>query len=70
MTRIDWDKRKRQDSVRRGPSKPPPIRQNPPTPKQLRYLEDLADKAGIAFDPPGTSPAASAEIARLKQLLQ
>lgn len=69
MTRIDWDKRKRQDSVRRGPRKPPPIRQNPATAKQLRYLRDLADKTGTTFKPVRTSPAASAEIVRLKELL-
>jgi hypothetical protein len=70
MTRIDWDKRKRQDSARPGPHKPRPISQNPATPKQLRYLKHLAEQTGTTFASVRTSPAASAEIARLKQLLQ
>jgi hypothetical protein len=37
-----------------------------PTPKQLRYLEDLAKKAGETFAYPLTRAQASAEIRRLK----
>lgn len=39
-----------------------------PTPRQLRYLRDLADRLGQTFTYPTTRNAASREIARLKTL--
>jgi hypothetical protein len=39
-----------------------------PTPKQLRYLRDLALRCGQSFAYPRTSAEASREIDRLKQL--
>jgi len=38
-----------------------------PTTKQIRYLEDLADKRGETFTFPQTRAEASAEIKRLKR---
>jgi hypothetical protein len=38
-----------------------------PTSKQIRYLEDLAMKAGESFAFPQTRAQASAEISRLKR---
>jgi hypothetical protein len=38
-----------------------------PTPKQLRYLRDLAMRTGQSFAYPGTSAEASREIERLKE---
>jgi hypothetical protein len=37
-----------------------------PSPKQLRYLRDLAMQCGVSFTYPTTSAQASAEIERLK----
>jgi hypothetical protein len=70
MTRMAWEKRSSLERVRRQPYVPRPIATNPATPKQLRYLRFLADQTGTTFAPAGTSPAASAEIARLKRRLQ
>lgn len=39
---------------------------NKPTPRQLRYLKTLADRAGQTFTYPRTSAEASREIRRLK----
>ncbi|HVY77345.1 MAG TPA: hypothetical protein VG898_02450 [Solirubrobacterales bacterium] len=39
----------------------------PPTPKQLRYLRDLAVSRGQSFAYPQTSAEASREIERLKK---
>ncbi len=38
-----------------------------PTPKQLAYLKDLAEKTGTTFAYPHTNAEASAEIKRLQQ---
>jgi hypothetical protein len=38
-----------------------------PTTKQIRYLEDLAEKRGETFTFPRTRALASAEISRLKR---
>lgn len=70
MTRMDWEKRTNLERGRRQPHVPRPIATNPATAKQLRYLRYLADQTGTTFILPGTSPAASAEIARLKRRLQ
>jgi hypothetical protein len=40
---------------------------NKPTPRQLRYLKQLAERAGQTFTYPHTSAQASREITRLKQ---
>jgi hypothetical protein len=42
-------------------------RDAPPTPKQLRYLRNLAEQRGESFAYPRTSAAASAEIDRLRR---
>lgn len=39
-----------------------------PTPKQMRYLRDLADRLGQTFTYPHTRREAAAEISRLKAL--
>lgn len=39
-----------------------------PTPRQLRYLRQLADQTGTTFTSPKTKREASDEIDRLKQL--
>jgi hypothetical protein len=38
-----------------------------PTPRQLRYLRQLAELTGTTFTPPATRRQASEEIDRLKQ---
>jgi hypothetical protein len=49
-------------------STPRPHPANPPTPKQLRYLRDLADRTGQSFAYPITVAEASREIERLRKL--
>ena len=39
-----------------------------PTPKQQRYLRQLAEQTGTTFTPPRTRGEASREIRRLEQL--
>lgn len=68
------------DLLRPGPAGPPPARAgramstprphttNPPTPRQLGYLSDLALRTGQTFPRPRTAAAASREIDRLKTL--
>ncbi len=41
---------------------------DPPTPKQQRYLRSLAEQTGTSFTPPQTKAQASREIERLKKL--
>jgi hypothetical protein len=40
--------------------------EKPPSPKQLRYLRNLAEQRGESFSYPHTAAEASAEIERLK----
>jgi hypothetical protein len=40
--------------------------QDPPTPKQLRYLRTLAQRTGETFTSPATKQQASSEIRRLR----
>jgi hypothetical protein len=49
-------------------STPRPHTANPPTPRQLGYLRDLALRTGQTFPRPGTAGEASREIDRLKKL--
>jgi hypothetical protein len=49
-------------------STPRPHTTNPPTPRQLRYLSDLAFLTGQSFPRPRTAGEASQEIDRLKKL--
>ena len=39
-----------------------------PTPRQQRYLRDLAEQTGTSFTPPATKAQASREIKRLEGL--
>lgn len=47
---------------------PQPHTARPPTPKQLRYLRDLALRTGQSFTYPRSAGQASREIDRLKKL--
>jgi hypothetical protein len=49
-------------------STPRPHTTNPPTPRQLRYLRDLALRTGQSFAYPTTAAEASRQIDRLKAL--
>ncbi|HTR74560.1 MAG TPA: hypothetical protein VMH33_04795 [Solirubrobacterales bacterium] len=49
-------------------STPRPHTANPPTPKQLRYLRDLALRTGQSFTYPRSAVEASRAIERLKKL--
>ena len=69
MARMEWDKRRDVERVRRMPS-PLPIGVHPPSMKQLRYLRLLAEKTGTTFASPKSSATASVEIARLKTRLK
>lgn len=46
----------------------PEAEQPKPTPRQMRYLRDLANRLGQTFTYPATRRHAAAEIDRLKQL--
>jgi hypothetical protein len=66
------------DLPRPGSTRPPPacfgeaminsqLQPTKPTPKQIKYIKALAEKAGESFTPPKTKAQASAEITRLKR---
>jgi hypothetical protein len=50
------------------PSHHPTPRPDKPTPRQQRYLRQLAEQTGTSFTPPATKAQASREITRLEGL--
>ena len=52
------------------PSHHPHTAPNKPTPRQQRYLRQLAEQTGTSFAPPATKAQASREIKRLEGLMR